>query len=105
MTASTAIALENMTLNITQEIRVRASLDVNVRRAAGRNGRTQRRARRQTHADEDRAVAGGKMVSRPGQRRRASLGTRASHQAARRCLKSRVRCSCLIRWSRMYSIV
>ena len=66
--------IESLTLNINQEIRVAAPLEVTFAAFARANGPAERNARRQALADENRTVARWPLVPGPRGQQRPFLG-------------------------------
>ena len=97
---STAIKLnrtiEDLTLSITQEIHVRASLQVTFDSLLEYLGPLNETPDGKPMSLKLEAMAGRALVSRPGRRERPSVGACAGDQAAHAAWSSTGRCSCRI---------
>ena len=80
--ATAMVALDSLTLNIVQEIHVRASLEVTFETLLEQLGPRNEVIERGGNADEAGSLAGREMVPRFRRWERALLGTCASNQAA-----------------------
>ena len=84
---STETGIENLTLNITQEIHVRASLEVTFAALLEQLGPENETPEGKMPMKIE-AWPGGRWYPRSGRRQRTFLGKRAGYQAGRRCLRS-----------------
>ena len=81
-TAAAVVGLDSLTLNIVQEIYVKASLEVTFETLLEQLGPRNEVEERDADADEAGSLAGREMVPRFGRWKRTLLGTCAGDQAA-----------------------